>query len=308
MGRLNASLTAVALAAAAALAAPSAIAAGGQVKEYKDIKWHFEGPFGRYDKDALQRGFQVYREVCANCHGMDLVSFRNLGQKGGPFYLESCPEGVAETIDCSNPNDNPIVKALAAEYTVMDGPDEYGDMFERAAIPADRLPNPYDNVQIARLANGGALPPDQSLIVKARPHGADYIYSLLVGYVEPPETIETPIGQYYNPYFPGDMSQYLNEEFVDEEGHPKKDVEVPYGGFLAMAQPLYDEMVDYADEETPETIEQYAKDVVEFLMWAAEPKLEARKKLGVITLGYLLIMTGILYWSYREVWSNVKTK
>ncbi|MEM9706286.1 MAG: cytochrome c1 [Pseudomonadota bacterium] len=290
------------------VAAPltSAIAAGGKTKELKKVDWHFEGVFGRYDKDALQRGFQVYRQVCSGCHGVSLVSFRNLGQKGGPYYLEACPEGVPETVNCSNPNDNPIVKALAAEYIVMDGPDEYGEMFERAALPSDHIPGPYPNDQIARLANGGALPPDQSLIVKARPNGANYIYSLLTGYEEPSEYVEIAPGQYYNPYMAGDMSQNIKPEYLDEEGHVKEGVKVPYGGVLAMAQPLYDGMIEYEDETTPETIEQYSKDVVEFLMWAAEPKLEERKKLGFITITYLLILSGILYWSYREIWSKLE--
>ena len=274
----------LAIACAAIFSASAASAAEGtfEHKPYKHGHWHFSGVFGSYDKDALQRGFQVYREVCASCHGMELVSFRNLAQPGGPFYLEKCPEGAPANLDCSNPNDNPIVKALAAEYQVTDGPDDYGDMFQRPATPADRIPSPFANEQQARAANGGALPPDMSLLVKARHHGPDYIYSLLTGYgEEPKEGFELQAGLYYNPYFAT--------------------------GALAMAQPLYDGMVDYKDmDETGETVEQYSKDVVEFLTWAAEPKMEVRKQMGFMVVAYLLLFTGILYWSYRKVWANVE--
>ena len=280
-------------------------AAGGAVKEYKHNHWHFDGAFGTFDKDAVQRGYQVYRTVCASCHSMDQLSFRNLGQKGGPFYLDRCPEGVPSTVDCANPNDNPIVKAIAAEYQIQDGPDDSGEMFDRPGLPSDRFPNPFPNDQIARLANGGALPPDLSLIVKARHHGADYIYSLLTGYEDPAPSVEVPAGQYYNPYYAGDMSQLLKPEYLDESGKPAEGVTVPYGGVFAMASPLSDGIVDYADEDTPETVEQYSKDVVEFLVWAAEPKMEARKKLGVMTIAYLLILCGLVYRSYREIWSKV---
>lgn len=281
-------------------------AASGKTKELKHNHWHFSGPFGTYDKDALQRGFQVYETVCSNCHGLELLSFRNLGQKGGPFYLDACPEGIPDTVDCSNPNENPVVKAIAENYKfqVTDGPDEFGEMFQRPALPSDRFPGPFPNEQVARLANNNAYPPDLSLITKARHHGTDYLYSLLIGYEEPPETVEIAPGQYYNPYFPGDLSQAMKPEFLDEDGYPLEGVEVPYGGVLAMAQPLYDNVVDYPDEDTPETVEQYAADVTEFLMWAAEPKMEQRKSLGVVTMIYLLILAGLLYWSYRKIWAN----
>lgn len=289
-----------------ALAASSAYAAGGKAKEPKHGHWHFAGPFGSYDKDALQRGFQVYETVCSSCHGLELVSFRNLGQKGGPFYLDRCPAGIPENVDCSNPNENPVVKAIAANYRfqITDGPDDTGDMFERAALPSDAFPGPYANDQQARLANNNALPPDLSLITKARHHGPDYIYSLLIGYEDAPSTVEIGPGQYYNPYFHGDMAQAMKPEMLDEEGHPRDGVEIPLGGVLAMAPPLSDGMVDYADENTPETVEQYAADVTEFLMWAAEPKMEARKALGLMSLIYLIILAGILYWSYRKIWSD----
>ncbi|MEO0399746.1 MAG: cytochrome c1 [Pseudomonadota bacterium] len=282
-----------------------AVAAGGSTKELKHPHWHFSGVFGTFDQDALQRGYQVYRSVCAACHSMDQLSFRNLGQKGGPFYLDNCPAGVPATTDCSNPNENPIVKAIAAEYSVQDGPDDFGDMFDRPGVPSDRFPSPYPNEQVARLANGGALPPDLSLIVKARKHGPEYVYSLLTGYEAPPPSVEVPAGQYYNPYYPGDMTQNMKPEYLDDEGHPEEGVQVPKGGLFAMIAPLQDGIVDYEDEETPETIEQYSKDIVEFLVWAAEPKMEARKRLGVMSIGYLLILTGLLYLSYREIWSKV---
>lgn len=294
------------LALAAFVCAAPARAAGGETAELKHQHWHFSGVFGTYDKDALQRGYQVYETVCSNCHGLEQLSFRNLGQKGGPFYLDSCPEGVPDTVDCSNPNENPIVKAAAAKYKfqVTDGPDDTGEMFQRAPIPSDRFPGPFANEQQARAANGGAMPPDLSLIAKARHHGPDYIYSLLSGYAEAPATVTIAPGQYYNPWFPGDMTQLLKPEYLDEEGHAKEGVETPLGGVLAMAPPLSDGIIDYADENTPETVEQYSKDVAEFLAWASEPKLEARKKMGVMTLAYLLILAGILYWSYRTIWSK----
>ena len=198
----------------------AATAAGGTAEELKHHEWQFDGPFGTYDKDALQRGYQVYETVCASCHGLELLSFRNLGQKGGPFYLDTCPDGFADNVDCSNPNENPIVKALAAQYRiqVVDGPDDSGDMVERAPLASDRIPGPYPNDVIAQLANNGALPPDLSLITSARHHGPDYVYSLLTGYADAPATVEVAFGQYFNPYFHGDMSQALKPEFLDAEG------------------------------------------------------------------------------------------
>ncbi len=283
----------------------AAIAASGKAKHPEPQKWHFSGPFGTYDKNALQRGYQVYETVCANCHGLELVAFRNLGQKGGPFYLDKCPAGIPETIDCSNPNDNPVVKALAAKYKfqVSDGPDDSGDMFERAALSSDHIPGPYANEQLARLANNNALPPDLSLMAKARHGGPDYLFSLLTGYEDTPSSVVIGPGQYYNPYFPGDMSQSLKPELM-HDGHPVEGVSIPLGGVLAMAPPLADGIIEYGDD-SPQTVDQYARDVTEFLMWAAEPKMEARKSLGIMTIIYLIILAGILYWSYRKVWVKV---
>ncbi len=285
----------------------TANAAGGEAEKLEHQHWHFAGPLGTFDQNALQRGYQVYETVCSSCHGLELLSFRNLGQKGGPFYLASCPAGIGESVDCSNPNDNPVVKAIAANYKfqITDGPDDTGDMFQRPALPSDNFPNPFANDTIARLANNNALPPDLSLMAKARHGGPDYIYSLLVGYRDTPSTVEIAPGQYYNPYFHGDMSQALKPEYLDEEGHPREGIEVPLGGVLAMAPPLQDGIIEYADG-SPQTVEQYAKDVSEFLMWAAEPKMEARKSLGIMTLIYLVILAFLLYWSNRKIWSNLK--
>lgn len=301
--------TLLALAAAFALSPlAGASASGGKVEPYKSVDWSFDGPFGTYDKDSVQRGFQVYRQVCSSCHSVKLLAFRNLGDKGGPYDVAACHkegEGEAKAVNCKDPSANPIIKALAAEYQVTDGPDDSGDMFQRPGIPSDRLPKPYPNEQMARIANGGALPPDLSLIVKARKDGADYIYSLLTGFEPAPETVNVAATQHYNPYFAGDMTQLLKEEYRNEEGHPKEGVEVPHGGVLAMKPPLSDGLVEYADEATPETLDQYSKDVVNFLAWASEPKMEQRKRLGFMTVAYLLILAGVLYWSYKALWSKV---
>lgn len=224
--------------------------------------WHFAGPRGTFDRKALQRGYQVYREVCASCHGLKYISFRNLSDKGGPEFTEA------------------EVKALAAEFTIIDGPDDAGDMFERPGKPADRLPEPYANDNLGRAANGGALPPDLSLITKARHHGPDYIYSLLNGYdhVVPP-LLQVQDGLNYNPYFPGRQ--------------------------IAMPKQLFDGLVTYADESVAATPEQMAKDVTEFLHWAAEPKMEARKSMGAPVLIYLLVLTIFLYMSYKRIWRDV---
>lgn len=292
--------------AAAALGAAPSLAADAGSAPLKDVEWSFAGPFGAYDKDAVQRGFQVYRTVCASCHAVEHLSFRNLGEKAGPFHLASCPEGVAEQVNCANPNENPIVQAIAADYQITDGPDDSGEMFQRPGLPSDKIPRPFANEQIARLANNGALPPDLSLIIKARHDGPDYVFSLLTGYRDAPETVTVAPGQNYNVYFPGDMALFLKDQYRDGDGRPVAGVEIPPGGLLAMKAPLADGVVDYADPETPETIEQYAEDVVQFLAWASEPKMEARKRLGFMTIAYLAILAGILYWSYRQIWSKVE--
>lgn len=225
--------------------------------------WSFNGPFGTYDRGALQRGFQVYKQVCSACHSMRLKSYRNLADLG---YSED------------------EVKAIAAEYTVMDGPNDEGEMFERAARPSDRFVSPYANEETARYANNGALPPDMSLLAKARSGGADYIYSILTGYDEGhhgdgEHAIELGAGQHYNKYMAGHK--------------------------IAMANPLSDDMVPYEDG-TPTTAEQYAKDVAQFLTWVAEPEMEDRKRMGVKVLLFLLAFAGVMYSVKKKIWANVK--
>ncbi len=278
-------------------------ASGGGTREPVEVEWSFNGPFGHYDKAAVQRGFQVYKQVCSSCHSLKFVAFRHLGEKGGPFHADKCPAGFPDNIDCANPVENPAVKAIAAEYDIVDGPDESGDMFTRPGTPADYFPNPYPNKQMAILANG-VVPPDLSLMAKARAGGPDYIYSLLTGFEEAPDHVDIGPGVYYNPYFPGDLSSAIKPEYLDEHGHPKEGIHVPEGGVLKMKPPLVDNIVDYADEEIPETVDQYAKDVGQFLMWVAEPKMESRKQTGLMVLVYLLIFGGIVYASYRQIWSK----
>lgn len=268
-----------ALAAVAAISSP-VIGAAGDTPPPEPHDWSWEGPFGRYDDAELQRGFLVYQQVCASCHGMELVSFRNLGQAGGPFELIPDPENEGYFLEFPNPNDNPVVMAIAAEYTIMDGPDDVGDMFERPGIPADTFPSPYANDQQAAASNGGAVPPDLSVIVKARSGGAEYIRSLLLGYTEDvPYDVELLPGQHYNEYFPG--------------------------GVLAMGNQLFDGAVSYPDG-SPETVEQYAHDVTAFLAWASEPHMEQRKRMGLGVMIFLFIFAILLWLAYRQVWANVK--
>ncbi len=220
--------------------------------------WSFSGLFGTFDRAQLQRGFQVYREVCSSCHSIQYIAFRNL------LELGYTPDEV---------------KALAAEYTVMDGPNDDGEMFERPAIPADRYPLAFPNEQAARAANNGAYPPDLSLMTKARKGGPDYNYALLIGYPEePPAGVELMDGMYYNAYFPGHQ--------------------------IAMPAPLYEDLIEYADG-TPATVEQMAEDVTAFLMWTAEPNLEQRKSMGVTVVLFLLVLTGILYAVKKKIWSDI---
>ncbi len=214
----------------------TATAAGGGDVTLLKKDWSFSGIFGHYDKASMQRGFQVYLEVCAGCHSIEYMSFRNLADLG---YNEA------------------EIKAIAAEYEVQDGPDEDGEMFMRPARPADRMPSPYRNDNEARANNNGALPPDLSLIAKARAHGPDYLYSLLVGYGDAPEGVDVPDGMYYNNAYSGNL--------------------------IAMPQPIYGDDVEYSDG-TSTNAEALSADVTHFLMWAAEPKLEVRKRIGVATV------------------------
>ncbi|MGY9057351.1 MAG: cytochrome c1 [Alphaproteobacteria bacterium] len=249
--------TAVA-AAALAFAAPgttSAYAAGGGV-HLESQDWSFSGLFGTFDQASAQRGFQVYREVCSGCHSMNLMSYRNLEGIGLP----------AET-----------VKAIAAEAdkTVINDEGEEVDV-PRAA--SDRFVEPYANVQEARSVNGGALPPDLSLMAKARANGPNYIYALLMGYNDPPEGFDLSEGMNYNAAFAGHQ--------------------------IAMSQPLFDEMVEYSDS-TPATLDQMSRDVVTFLMFAAEPHMEERKRTGIKVVAFLFILTVLLFFVKRRVWADL---
>ncbi|HLS69747.1 MAG TPA: cytochrome c1 [Kiloniellales bacterium] len=225
--------------------------------EIPSHEWSFSGLFGTFDRAKQQRGLQVYREVCAACHGLRLVAFRNLTDLG---YNED------------------EIRSLAAEYQVEDGPDENGDMFMREGVASDFFPPPFPNENAARMANNGALPPDLSLITKARQQGPDYLYHLLLGYQDPPADVEMMEGMYYNAYFPGHQ--------------------------IAMAPPLMEGVVSYADG-TPATTEQMAEDLTYFLTWAAEPNLEARKQMGMKVILFLLIFTGLLYAVKRKVWADL---
>ena len=223
-------------------------------------EWSFKGITGKFDRASLQRGYQVYNEVCASCHSMRLLSYRNLGETGGPeFSIEQ-------------------VKAIAANFDIQDGPNEEGEMFMRPGRPSDKFASPYPNIQAATAANGGAYPPDMSVLVKSRKGGADYIYSVLMGYEDPPANVKLDDGVYYNKYMEG-----------------KK---------IKMSNPLSEGIVTYADG-TKSTEAQMAKDVTTFLTWAAEPTLEARHKMGVRVIIFLIILTTLVYFSMRRLWSDV---
>jgi ubiquinol-cytochrome c reductase cytochrome c1 subunit len=267
-----------------ALIAGPALASGGAQLPPKEAHFSNEGPFGKFDAAKLQRGYKVYREVCSSCHSMNLMSFRNLGQKGGPFYS---PE-------YKNPNDNPYVKAIAAEYQINDIDSETGDVVQRAGTSADRFPNPFPNEAAARASNGGALPPDLSVIIKARHEGSQYVYSILTGYKNPPAGLKVDPGKFYNPYFPGDLSAFWS----GDHDH------VPPGGVIGMAPPLAADKVTF-DDGTKSTVDQQAKDVVAFLTWAAEPKATERKEFGLAAMIYLVVFAALLWFSYRRIWRNV---
>jgi ubiquinol-cytochrome c reductase cytochrome b/c1 subunit len=240
--------------------------------------WSFAGPFGKYDRGALQRGLKVYKEVCSNCHALSYIAFRNLGDVGGPGYSE------AQT------------KAFASEYKIKDGPNDQGEMFERPGRPADYFPPPFPNEQAARAANGGAAPPDLSLIAKARSYergfpwfifdfftqfqeqGPNYVVGILTGFEDkPPAGVTIPDGSYYNTYFPGHA--------------------------IKMPKPLSDGQVTF-DDGSPATVQQYAKDVATFLMWTAEPHMEERKRLGMQVFIFLIIFAGLMYFTKKKVWAD----
>ena len=231
--------------------------------EYLKTDWSFKGLFGKFDRAALQRGYQVYTEVCSSCHSMKYLSYRNLTEKGGPeFSIEQA-------------------KAIAASFEVKDGPNSDGDMFTRSGRLSDKFVMPYDNVQAAQAANGGAYPPDMTVLVKARGGGVDYIYSLLQGYEDPPAGVTLDDGVYYNKYM--------------------------YGNKIKMANQLSDGLVEYSDG-TISSVEQMSKDVTTFLMWSAEPHLEARHQMGFKAIVYLIILTILVYFSMKRIWSRIETE
>ena len=225
--------------------------------------WSFKGFFGKFDRASLQRGYQVYTEVCAACHSMKYLSYRNLSEAGGPeFSVEQA-------------------KIIASQFELTDGPNSDGEMFTRVARLSDNFVGPYENIQAATAANGGAYPPDMSVLVKARKGGADYIYSLLLGYEEAPEGISLDDGVYYNKYMAGNK--------------------------IKMSNPLSEGIVTYIDG-TEATEEQMARDITSFLAWAAEPHLEARHKIGFRAIIYLIIMTVLVYFSMKKLWSRIESK
>ncbi len=258
----------IAIAALTLMLAGPAYAAGEQYPARgPDGGWTFSGFFGRYDDATLQRGYHVFEAVCAACHSLEYVAFRNLAEPGGPGF----------TMD--------EVRAIAAQHQVPAGPNEFGEEVDefgapltRTAVPADHFPDAYVNEVAAAVANNGVVPPDLSLMAKARMNGPDYIYSLLTGYYDAPEDVQLDPGQHYNPYFPG--------------------------GIIAMGMPLFEDGVEYADG-TAATVDQMSYDVTNFLMWAAEPKLEKRKRMGFQVMMVLLLLAALLYWSYRRVWADL---
>ena len=231
--------------------------------KFLETDWTFKGLFGKYDRGALQRGYQVYTEVCAACHSMQYLSYRNLAEPGGPEFTEE------------------EAKFIAASFEVLDGPNSDGEMFTRPAKLSDKFVMPYENVEASKAANGGAYPPDMSVLAKARKGGADYIYSLLLGYDEPPADIKLDDGVYYNKFM--------------------------YGNKIKMSAPLSDGLVEYNDG-TDATKEQMAKDITTFLMWSAEPHLETRHKTGFRVIVYLIILSVLVYLTMKKIWSRVETK
>jgi len=259
--------------------------AGSTEAPLKDVHWSFEGPFGMYDQEQLQRGFKVYKEVCSSCHSLNMIAFRNLGDPGGPFYDPKYP----------NPNDNPVVKSIAKDYQIADVDTDSGDAIKRPGTSADYFPAPFPNVYAARAANGGAAPPDMSLLAAAREGGPAYIYSLVTGDgVSTPAGLTVPAGKYYDAWMSGDVSSYY-------KGDPHK---IPLGGFISMPPPLTANRVSFDDGKAA-TINQEAYDVAAFLQWASDPKLEERKQTGLAVMIFLILFSGILYASYRQIWKDV---
>nr|WP_228073862.1 cytochrome c1 [Kordiimonas pumila] len=249
----------IALALTAVAGFAGMVQASGADKHPMKLEWSFEGAFGTFDKAAAQRGWQVYKQVCSACHSLKYFHFRNL-------------EGIGYEED--------MIKAFAAEYTVAGDPDDFGDPTERAALPQDVFPAPFANENAARASNGGALPPDLSLIIKARHDGANYVHSLLTGYEDAPAGHEITPGKHYNPYFKG--------------------------GQISMAAPLAEGILEYEDG-TAATSEQMARDVVQFLTYVAEPGLDARHQMGFKVLAYLAVLTLIFYLSMKKLWKPIKS-
>jgi ubiquinol-cytochrome c reductase cytochrome b/c1 subunit len=243
------------------------------------LSWSFAGPFGRYDQAQLQRGFKIYREVCANCHSLSLVHFRNLAEPGGLGYSEA------------------QAKTIASEYKIKDGPNDQGEMFDRPGRLADAFPKPFENDAAAKAVTGGAIPPDMSVLAKARTYergfpwfvfdmftqyqeqGPDYIAALMQGYRDKPADVEIPPNAHYNIYFPGHA--------------------------IGMPPPLQPGQVTF-DDGSPTTLAQYGQDVAAFLMWAAEPHLDARKRTGFQVMIFLIIFALLLYFTKKKVWKEVE--
>ena len=230
---------------------------------YVNTSWSFKGIFGTFDRASLQRGYQVYQEVCSGCHSVQYLSYRNLSEKGGPeFSIEEA-------------------KAIAAQFEVTDGPNSDGEIFMRPGRLSDKFVKPYPNVEASKAANDGAYPPDMSVLAKARKGGADYIYSLLLGYEEPPAGFEIEEGVYYNKYMSGNK--------------------------IKMTAPLSDGLVKYSDG-TESTTAQMAKDITTFLVWTAEPHLESQHRMGFKVIIYLIILLTLVYMSKQKVWSRIGSK
>ncbi len=271
-------LLALGIASALSFSTASAVlAADAHAPQPPRQSWSFSGPLGKFDKAQLQRGLKVYREVCQACHSMNLVAFRTLGQPGALGFTEG------------------QIKTIAGEYQITDGPNDSGEMFQRPGRPSDYFPPIYPNEQAARATHNGALPVDLSVIAKARTYevgfpgflidivrqyqenGVDYIHALLTGYSEPPAGETLGPGQHWNKFFPGHK--------------------------IAMTPPLDKDRVEYTDG-TPQTVDQYARDVTAFLMWAAEPHLESRKRIGFQVMIFLIVFAGLAYFTKKKVWAN----
>jgi ubiquinol-cytochrome c reductase cytochrome c1 subunit len=270
-------LLALGIVSALSFGATAALAADAHAPQPPRLKWSFSGPFGHYDKQQLQRGFKVYREVCQACHSLKLVAFRTLGQSGALGFSEG------------------QIKTLAGEYQITDGPNDRGEMFQRPGRPSDTFPLIFPNEQAGRATHNGAFPVDLSVIAKARTYevgfpgflidivrqyqenGVDYIHALLTGYENPPAGEQLSPTQFWNKYFPGHK--------------------------IAMRPPLEDKRVEYTDG-SPQTVDQYARDVAAFLMWTAEPHLDARKRMGFQVMIFLIVFAGLAYFAKRKVWAD----